>query len=97
VEIVKEAQLDSNINVQLIWYPFELNPEMPVAGMDRKTYRTNKFGSWEYSQMLDAETVQATVADGIQFRYDLIQVTPNTLNADRFEYSAGLIAPQTPS
>jgi len=48
--------------------------------MDRKTYRSNKFGSWEYSN-LDAQTIQATASDGIEFRYDLMQVTPNTLKA----------------
>ena len=82
-------QLNSSIEIQKIWYPFELNPEMPEAGMDRKTYRSNKFGSWEYSQALDAKTVQATQADGIAFRYDLMTVTPNTLKAHRLTWFAG--------
>ncbi len=82
-------QLDSPIAIQQIWYPFELNPDMPIAGMERKTYRSQKFGSWEYSQMLDAKTVQATQADGIEFRYDLMQMTPNTLNAHRLTWFAG--------
>ncbi|MDM9384684.1 DsbA family oxidoreductase [Chlorogloeopsis sp. ULAP01] len=83
------AQLDLPVAIQRIWYPFELNPDMPEAGMDRKTYRTNKFGSWEYSQQLDAKTVQAGQANGIEFRYDLIKVTPNTLKAHRLTWFAG--------
>jgi predicted DsbA family dithiol-disulfide isomerase len=82
-------QLSSSVEIQKIWYPFELNPEMPEAGMDRKIYRTNKFGSWKYSQALDAKTVQATQADGITFRYDLMTVTPNTLKAHRLMWFAG--------
>ncbi|MER3493123.1 MAG: disulfide bond formation protein DsbA [Mastigocladus sp. ERB_26_2] len=82
------AQLDSSVKVQRIWYPFELNPDMPKAGMDRKTYRSKKFGSWEYSQMLDAKTIEATQADGIEFRYDLIRVTPNTFDAHRLTWLA---------
>jgi predicted DsbA family dithiol-disulfide isomerase len=82
-------QLDSSIKIQKIWYPFELNPDMPEVGMDRKTYRSQKFGSWEYSQALDAKTVQATQADGIAFRYDLMTVTPNTLKAHRLTWFAG--------
>jgi predicted DsbA family dithiol-disulfide isomerase len=82
-------QLNSSIEIQKIWYPFELNPDMPEAGMDRKTYRSNKFGSWEYSQALDAKTVQATQSDGITFRYDLMTVTPNTLKAHRLTWFAG--------
>jgi len=82
-------QLNSSVEIQKIWYPFELNPNMPEMGMDRKTYRSNKFGSWEYSQQLDAGTVQATQADGIPFRYDLMTITPNTLKAHRLMWLAG--------
>jgi predicted DsbA family dithiol-disulfide isomerase len=81
-------QLKAPVKIQRIWYPFELNPTMPEAGMDRKTYRSNKFGSWEYSQLLDAQTVQASASDGIEFRYDLMQVTPNTFKAHRLTWLA---------
>ena len=81
-------QLKAPVKIQRIWYPFELNPTMPEAGMDRKTYRSNKFGSWEYSQLLDTQTIQATASDGIEFRYDLMQVTPNTLKAHRLTWLA---------
>ncbi|MEH2419564.1 MAG: DsbA family oxidoreductase [Nostoc sp.] len=83
------AQLNSAVKIERLWFPFELNPQMPEAGMDRKAYRTRKFGSWEYSQGLDAKTVQATQADHINFRYDLMSVTPNTLKAHRLTWFAG--------
>lgn len=83
------AQLDPAVKIERLWFPFELNPQMPEAGMDRKAYRTQKFGSWEYSQALDAKTVQATQADRIPFRYDLMSVTPNTLKAHRLTWFAG--------
>lgn len=82
-------QLDASVDVQKVWYPFELNPDMPTAGIDRQAYRSQKFGSWAYSQALDAQTVQATQADGIDFRYDLMTVTPNTLKAHRLTWLAG--------
>ncbi|WP_193196815.1 DsbA family oxidoreductase [Nostoc sp. MG11] len=81
-------QLKTPVEIKRIWYPFELNPTMPEAGMDRKTYRSNKFGSWEYSQSLDTQTIQATASDGIEFRYDLMQITPNTLKAHRLTWLA---------
>jgi len=40
-------QLKAPVEIKRIWYPFELNPTMPETGMDRKTYRSNKFGSWD--------------------------------------------------
>ena len=82
------AQLGPAADIQMVWRPFELNPTMPEMGIDRTTYRTTKFGSWEYSQQLDAQTIQAAQADGIQFRYDLMEVTPNTLKAHRLTWFA---------
>ena len=81
-------QLDTNIEIKQIWYPYELNPTMPVDGMERKTYRTGKFGSWSNSQRLDSQTIQATKDDGIDFRYDLMEKTPNTLKAHRLTWLA---------
>lgn len=75
--------------IKRVWYPFELNPDMPEAGMNRKTYRSTKFGSWTYSQHLDEQTVQATHLDDIQFRYEEIEITPNTFNAHRLTWLAG--------
>jgi predicted DsbA family dithiol-disulfide isomerase len=42
--------LPTGIEVQLQWLPFELNPDMPAEGMDRRTYLSRKFGSWERVQ-----------------------------------------------
>ena len=82
-------QLDPTVVIERIWYPFELNPDMPAAGMDRKLYRSTKFGSWEYSQQLDAQTVQATRSDDVEFHYDQMEITPNTFNAHRLTWFAG--------
>ncbi|MEO0928799.1 MAG: DsbA family oxidoreductase [Cyanobacteria bacterium J06643_13] len=80
--------LNSDVEIEKIWLPFELNPTMPEAGMARRTYRSNKFGSWSYSQALDAQTIQATRDDGINFRYDLMEFTPNTFKAHRLTWFA---------
>jgi predicted DsbA family dithiol-disulfide isomerase len=82
------AKLDRVTDILQIWYPFELNPTMPEAGMERKAYRSMKFGSWAYSQQLDAQTIKATKDDGINFRYDLMSKTPNTLKAHRLTWLA---------
>ncbi len=81
-------QLKTPVKIKRLWYPLELNPTMPEAGIDRKTYRSHKFGSWEYSQTLDAQTMQAAINDDIKFRYDLMQITPNTLKAHRLSWLA---------
>lgn len=80
--------LNTDVEIEKIWHPYELNPTMPEAGMSRKAYRSGKFGSWSYSQQLDRQTIEAAKNDGINFRYDLIEVTPNTLKAHRLTWFA---------
>jgi predicted DsbA family dithiol-disulfide isomerase len=64
--------------IEIRWHPFQLNAEMPVEGLDRRLYRSAKFGSWEQSQRLDAQVSTAGVEVGIKFRHDLMKRTPNT-------------------
>jgi predicted DsbA family dithiol-disulfide isomerase len=71
------------------WHPFQLNPDMPTEGIDRKTYRIKKFGSWERSQELDAQVAAAGQGEGIAFNFDKIARTPNTLDAHRVIWLAG--------
>jgi predicted DsbA family dithiol-disulfide isomerase len=64
--------------VEVHWLPFELNADMPVDGLDRRVYRSTKFGSWEQSQRRDAQVAAAGAEVGIAFRHDLMKRTPNT-------------------
>ncbi len=77
------AMLPEGVAVRAHWRPFELNQDMPAQGMDRRTYRTMKFGSWERSQAMDEHTVQAAQGEGIAFDYAAIVKTPNTFLAHR--------------
>ena len=64
--------------LEIRWHPFQLNPEMPVEGVDQRMYRSAKFGSWKQSQRLDAQVSAAGAEVGIRFRHDLMKRTPNT-------------------
>jgi predicted DsbA family dithiol-disulfide isomerase len=83
------SALKPTVTATIAWRPFELNPEMPKAGLDRRAYRSRKFGSWEHSQALDGQVVSAAKEDGLEFRHQLIQRTPNTLDAHRLIWLAG--------
>jgi predicted DsbA family dithiol-disulfide isomerase len=69
--------------VEVRWLPFQLNPGMPKEGISRRDYRTRKFGSWERSQELDARVIAVGRSEGIEFAFDRIERTPNTLDAHR--------------
>jgi predicted DsbA family dithiol-disulfide isomerase len=68
---------------EIVWLPFQLNPGMPVAGMNRKAYRTKKFGSWERSLAMDAELSAIGKTLGIEFNFNKVLITPNTISGHR--------------
>lgn len=71
------------------WNPFQLNPDIPAEGADRRAYRIAKFGSWERSQALDRQVTEAAAAVGLEFRLDRLARTPNTIRAHRLVWLAG--------
>jgi predicted DsbA family dithiol-disulfide isomerase len=83
---------DEGLRFEVTWRPFQLNPAMPAEGLDRRTYRSAKFGSWEKSEALDAQVADAGAGDGIAFRHALMARTPNTVASHallRFAHGAG--------
>ena len=75
--------LGDSVDVKVTWRPFQLNPWMPKEGMDRREYRRAKFGSTERWQQLDAQLAAVGAGEGIEFHFDRITRTPNTLDAHR--------------
>jgi predicted DsbA family dithiol-disulfide isomerase len=82
------AALDRQHEVRVRWLPFQLNPTMPKGGISRREYRTRKFGSWEQSLELDARVIEVGKSEGINFAFDGIERTPNTLDAHRLIWLA---------
>jgi predicted DsbA family dithiol-disulfide isomerase len=68
---------------RITYVPYQLNPDMPMQGMDRKAYRSGKFGSWARSQAMDVQVTQAGRAVGLVFDYERAEKTPNTLAGHR--------------
>jgi predicted DsbA family dithiol-disulfide isomerase len=65
------------------WYPFQLNPAMPIAGMNFEEYLTSKFGDpAELKPALDKLT-EVGKLEGIDFHFDKVSRIPNTMNAHR--------------
>lgn len=65
------------------WHPFQLNPEMPENGMDRKKYLEQKFGSISGFASAYRPVIEHTKNFNIDLKLDKIQTTPNTMNAHR--------------
>ncbi len=77
------------LNFEVHWHAFQLNPDMPAAGVDRREYRLQKFGNDpERLAQMDQRVTDAAAAVGLPFRTDLMLRTPNTVNAHRVVWLA---------
>ncbi|MEC8027076.1 MAG: DsbA family oxidoreductase, partial [Pseudomonadota bacterium] len=65
------------------WRAFQLNPEMPADGIDRQRYLELKFGGGDQAGQVYHRIAAAGAEEGIDFAFDRIRRTPNTVNAHR--------------
>ncbi|MCG6903364.1 MAG: DsbA family oxidoreductase [Rhodobacter sp.] len=81
---------------EIEWHPFQLNPDMPADGMDRREYLETKFGGRQQAVEVYGRIAEAAEAAGLEIDFAAIKRTPNTLNAHRLIHWAGLEGRQTP-
>ena len=62
------------------WRPFQLNPDMPAAGMSRQEYVTRKFGA-SRAKDIYSRVARVGAEVGVPFAFDKIARQPNTLAA----------------
>jgi len=89
-----EAHPDHPFAVE--WHPFQLNPEMPPGGADRRSYLEAKFGGPEAADAFYGRIAEAAAEAGLDVDFSRIARTPNTLDAHRVIHWAGLEGRQTP-
>ena len=75
------ALLGDEVKIDITYLPFQLNPDMPDAGMPRSEYRKAKFGSIERGRELDARVAAEGKGEGIEFAFERIETAPNTFRA----------------
>jgi predicted DsbA family dithiol-disulfide isomerase len=64
------------------WRPYQLNPDLPPDGMDRREYMRAKFGEERIAEIHKRLTAIG-LEEGIPFDFDAIKRAPNTLKAHR--------------
>ena len=75
--------LKEEVQVEVRWLPFQLNPGLPPEGIPRAEYRKAKFGSLERSRQLDARVIAEGKGEGIDFAFERMERQPNTTQAHR--------------
>jgi predicted DsbA family dithiol-disulfide isomerase len=76
-------ELTPDIEVNINWRPYFLNPWIPREGIDRQTYLETKFGSSERYGAIAERVKSAAAIDGLVYAADKISRQPNTLDCHR--------------
>ncbi|MEQ8356996.1 MAG: DsbA family oxidoreductase [Kiloniellaceae bacterium] len=72
-----------DLEVAIQWRTFQLNPQMPPEGMDRQEYLAMKFGGSDNAEAVYSRIRAAGAETGIDFDFDAIARTPNTIRSHR--------------
>lgn len=74
------------VDVQLLFRPYELDPTIPASGVDYKAYMSERVSSPEGKErmaMMRQALVDYGNAENIPYRFDAITHRPNSFNAHR--------------
>ncbi|HNR75149.1 MAG TPA: DsbA family oxidoreductase [Cyclobacteriaceae bacterium] len=80
--------LKDKYDFEISFLPFELNAQVPKAGLEQKQYLTNKFGGNERYKQITQHVTAVAASEGLQFDFDKQQVMPNTRDAHRIIWLA---------
>lgn len=75
--------------IDVRWRPFLLNPDIPLDGIDRAAYLDRKFGGPSRVSRIHGAVAAAGREEGIEFDFNHITRTPNTLHSHRLIRFAG--------
>jgi len=89
----RAMKMRPQIQFDVRWRPFQLDPATPPEGVERRAYIERKFGSTDKVKPIHNALLQAGQAEGIDFAFEKILRTPNTINSHRlirWSHSAGV-------
>jgi predicted DsbA family dithiol-disulfide isomerase len=81
--LARAMAMRPRLSVARTWRPFQLNPDLPLEGLSRELYLHLKFGGLRSAERIHNALATAGAREGIDFAFDRIRRTPNTLNAHR--------------
>ncbi len=76
-------KLRPDIDAEIHWRPYFLNPQVPREGIARTEYLSRKFGSDERIRPAHERIAKLGKDEGVEFHFEKIARQPNTLDAHR--------------
>lgn len=83
------------VEAEIRWRPFQLDPTLPPQGKDRGVYMREKFGNGSKIDDIHKQLTELGDENGIVFDFEAITRAPNTLDAHRVIHWAAQAAPDT--
>tara|TARA_B100001123_G_C15066729_1_gene929931 strand:- start:304 stop:957 length:654 start_codon:yes stop_codon:yes gene_type:complete len=80
-------ELQPELKFEISWKPYELHPEIPQEGYDKKIYMQQKFGSSDGKPLYE-EITKVGDSIGFEFNFSKTKRIPNTFMAHRLLWKA---------
>ena len=77
------AEVQDEVGVDVNWRPYRLNPEIPPEGVDHQSSLIAKLGGKEAVDRAHAMLSQLGKEVGVNYDFDAVKISPNTLDAHR--------------
>ena len=81
-------ELNGQVEFEISWKPYELHPEIPQNGYDKKLYLEQKFGDLSGRQSPYKQIERIGSSLGFEFNFHKTERIPNTFNAHRLLWKA---------
>jgi predicted DsbA family dithiol-disulfide isomerase len=82
-----------DVTAQINWRPYQLDPTIQRGGVDHKIYMEAKFGAGPRIGEIQQQLTGFGKEVGIDYRFDKIKITPNTMDAHRLIRWAAQVEP----
>jgi len=81
--IERAMALRPDVQFDVMWRPYRLDPNIPREGVDRRAYLKAKFGDSPRTSAMGDAIRSEGANEGITFAFDKIARSPNTLDSHR--------------
>jgi predicted DsbA family dithiol-disulfide isomerase len=81
--IERAMAMRPEVAFEVFWRPYRLDPTIPREGVDRRAYLKAKFGDTPRSSAMGDAIRSEGAGEGIEFAFEKIAKSPNTLDSHR--------------
>ena len=79
----KALAMRPDVQAEVVWRPYQLDPSIPEEGVDRRAYMATKFADPERRRAMLEALTEAAAEEGLDLKLMDIPISPNTNAAHR--------------